>query len=262
LSSWLSIPSILATSIWYQIAKALIAEKDTGKFGQTFQDLRKEHGDYDSSFALDNLARQGHPGIVATCLRAEQDPFPSDKMCVSGLVHGTLEIISLSTRDDNESFVKVITSFKSTDVKPLAAIRDVTLCRSDSVNVLKGVMDKSPELITDTLPSWLASHRFDRNSIGYEYNQTALEGAFKYLASFATESILEKALSIVKANEHLKINSVVWCCNSRYDFPQDLVDKLTNLLELMKARNAIIKGTLQSLLPTVLVDLMLDYAPN
>ena len=33
----------------------------------------------------------------------------------------------------------------------------------------------------------------------------AREEAFKYLTSFATESVLEKALSIVKRNEHYTV---------------------------------------------------------
>ena len=69
------------------------------------------------------------------------------------------------------------------------------------MNVLKRVMDKSPELITHDLPSWIAFHSLDRNS---SYYRPVLEEAFKYLTSFATQSVLEKALSIVKRNEHYK----------------------------------------------------------
>jgi len=247
-------------SIREEIASALIADKDIGKLKQTFQDLRKEHGDDYSSLALADVAKQGHPNVVAQCLRAEQDPFPNDKMCVSSLVNDTFWFISNSTRGDPESFAKVIGSFKPTDFKPLASIRHCTLDRNDAVKVLESVMAISPELIIDSLPSWLAGHKFDQRSLFYS---TISEGAFHYLASFATESVLEKALSIVKANEHYKVDfesgPEVLCCKSRYDFPQDLVDKLGALLALMKARNEIIRGVLQSLLPTVLVDLMLDY---
>jgi hypothetical protein len=258
----LAVPSIMA-STREQIADALIADKDTGKLGQTFQALRKEHRDVSSSWALAEVAKQGHPGMVVTCLRTEQDHFPKDNMYVSYLVHFTLMGISYNTSDDSESFAKVITSFTPTDAKPLASIRNVTIRRSDAVNVLERVMAKSPKLITDSLPSWLASHRFDRNSRAYKYKQTARQGAYQYLASFATESVLEKALDIAKANEHYKADlgdgPKVLCCDSQDSFPQDLVDKLSVLLEIVQARNEIIRSVLQSLLPTVLVDLMLDY---
>jgi len=194
--------------------------------------------------------------MVVTCLRTEQDPFPNDKMCVSYLVKNTFWFISHTTRGDSESFVKVITAFTPTDVKPLVSIRDITIYRGDVLSVLESVMVKSPELIIDSLPSWLASHRFDQNSWWYT---TAREGAFQYLASFATESVLEKALSIVKGNEHHRVGSNVLCCKSQDYFPQDLIDKLTALLELVQTRNELIRGVLQSFLPTVLVDLMLDY---
>jgi hypothetical protein len=262
----LAVPSILAAYIREYIAKALIAEKDTEKLGQTFQALRKKYDDYYNSTALAVVAWRGHPGIVVTCLRTEQDPFPNDKMCVSCFVNCTFLDISNFTNYDPESFVKVITSFTPADVKPLASIRDVTIRRSDAVSVLERVMAKSPKLIIGSLPSWIASHRFDRNSSGYNAYQTAREGTFQYLASLATESVLEKALFIVKASEHYEVHSLgvpaVMCCKSHDHIPQDLVDKLRTLLELVQARNELIKGVLQSLLPTVLVDLMLGYVPS
>jgi hypothetical protein len=258
----LSVPSIMAASIWEQMIKALTAENDTGKL-QTFQTLREKLGDRYTPGALVEVAKKGHLEIVATCLKAERDPFPNDKMCVSRLMSGTIREISDSTEGDAESFAKMITSFTPTDAKPLASIRYNTLDRGDAVNVLERVMDQVPELITDTLPSWLASHRFDRNSCAYKYNQTARERAFQYLGSFATENVLKAALSIVKAKEHYKSDTVVglqvMCCYSQADFPQDLVDKLTVLLGFVKARNQLIKDVLQFLLPKVLVDLMLDY---
>jgi len=256
----LSVPSILAASTREKIAKTLIADKDTGNLGQTFQDLHKEHGDDDTSGALVEVTKRGHPEIVATCLRVEKDPFPNDKMCVSELVNTTLARISSSTRNDPESFANMIASFKPTDAKPLVAIRSVTLWGDDAINVLERVMAKSPELITDTLPSWLASHRFDRSSLWYK---TSFEKAFQYLASFATESVLEKALSIVNKNEHYKRDfgdgPEVACCNSQYDFPQDLVDKLSALLELVKARNELVRSVLESFMPTVLLKLLAEY---
>jgi hypothetical protein len=104
----LSVPCIPATFI-QEIAKALIAERDTGKLEQTFQALHKEHGNRHSSWALAEVAKQ--------------DPFPNDRMCVSYLMHSTIFGISSSTSDDPESFAKAIASFKPTDAKPLASIR-------------------------------------------------------------------------------------------------------------------------------------------
>ena len=43
----------------------------------------------------------------------------------------------------------------------------------------------------------------------YTYYEAAREQAFQYLTSFATEDILNDALSIVKANEHYKVDSEV-----------------------------------------------------
>ena len=68
-------------------------------------------------------------------------------------------------------------------------------------------MDKSPKLITGDLPRWLADHLFDQNSDDYTLYGVAREQAFQYLTSFATERVLTDALSIVKANEHYKVNS-------------------------------------------------------
>ena len=59
----------------------------------------------------------------------------------------------------------------------------------DAVNVLKSVMKKSPELITDDLPSWIAFHSLDRNS---KYYRPVREEAFKYLTSFATKVCLKR----------------------------------------------------------------------
>ena len=78
-------------------------------------------------------------------------------------------LISNNTRDDTESFAKVITSFEPSDVKPLASIRYMTLRRKDAVKVLESVMDKSPKLITGDLPRWLANHLFDQNSYDYTH---------------------------------------------------------------------------------------------
>ena len=61
-------------------------------------------------------------------------------MCISLLAQ-----ISNNTRDDTESFAKVVASFKPSDIKPLASIRNRTLWRNDAVKVLESVMDKYPE---------------------------------------------------------------------------------------------------------------------
>ena len=98
-------------------------------------------------------------------------------------------------------------------------------------------MDKSPTLITDDLPRWLANHLFDQNSLNYTRYEVAREQAFQYLTSFATEDVLNDALSIVKANEHYKADSYVCCCNPQDPFPQDLYNKLNALLAIVKARN-------------------------
>ena len=149
-------------------------------------------------------------------------------------MHDTVIVISDNTRDDTESFAKVITSFKPSDVKPLASIRHMTLRRKDAVKVLESVMDKSPKLITGDLPRWLANHSFDQNSHDYTHYEVAREQAFQYLTSFATEGVLNDALSIVKANEHYKVDSYVCCCDSQDSFPQDLYNKLSALLKLLQ----------------------------
>ena len=79
------------------------------------------------------------------------------------------------TLGDTESFAKVITSFEPSDVKPLASIRYRTLLRNDAVKVVESVMAKSPKLITDDLPRWLANHRFDQNSDYYTDYKVARE---------------------------------------------------------------------------------------
>ena len=117
------------------------------------------------SYALADVAKvQEHIPKVVTCLRTVVDPFPKEMSNVSWLVHYTVDVISYNTRDDTESFAKVITSFKPSDVKPLASIRYRTLWRKDAVKVLESVMAKSPKLITGDLPRWLANHSFDQNS--------------------------------------------------------------------------------------------------
>ena len=126
----------------------------------------------------------------------------------------------------------MIASFKPSDVKPLASIRHMTLRRRDAVKVLESVMAKSPKLITDDLPRWLADHLFDQNSDDYTLYGAAREQAFQYLTSFATERVLNDALSIVKANEHYKVDSHVCCCESHDSFPQDLYNKLNALLSI------------------------------
>jgi len=92
-----------------------------------------------------------HMPKVATCLRAVDDPFPGEGMRVSYLVHDTLFKIPTGTNTDTEPVTNLITSFKPDDGRLFIVIRGCTLFRSDGVNVLKGVMKKSPELITDDL---------------------------------------------------------------------------------------------------------------
>ena len=184
---------------------------------------KSEQDEDELSRALVDVAKvPEHMPKVATCLRTVVDPFPKEMSNVSRLVHNTLVHISNNTRDDTESFAKVIASFEPSDVKPLASIRYRTLWRNDAVKVVESVMDKSPKLITGDLPRWLANHLFDQNSIVYTRDKVAREQAFQYLTFFATEDVLNDALSIVKANEHYKVDSDVYCCNSQDSFPQDL----------------------------------------
>ena len=187
---------------------------------QTFKKFESEQDEHELSHALADVAKvQEHMPKVVTCLRTAVDPFPTEMSHVSGLVHGTLFQISYNTRDDTESFAKVITSFEPSDIKPLASIRHMTLRRNDAVKVLESVMDKSPTLITGDLPRWLADHLFDQNSDDYTRDKVAREQAFQYLTFFATERVLDDALSIVKANEHYKVDSRVFCCDSQNSFP-------------------------------------------
>ena len=170
-------------------------------------------------------------------------------------------LLSISNSTDTESFTNVVTFFKSSDVKLLASIRFWTLDRDDAVKILKSVMKKSPELITDDLPSWIAFHFLDRNS---SYYKPVREEAFQYLISFVTQSVLEKALTILEKNEHYSIaykdgHPTVMCCKNKDHFPWDLADRIEALLKLVKARNALIREAL-TFLPKVIIDLMLEYA--
>ena len=61
-----------------------------------------------------------------------------------------------------------------------------------------------------------------------------------------------------RANDHYKVDSEVRCCDSQSSFPQDLYNKLSALLKLQH-RKALIKVVLQLLLPSVLVELVLDH---
>ena len=90
--------------------------------------------------------------------------------------------------------------------------------------------------------------------------KVAREQTFQYLTSFATEDVLNDALSIVKANEHYKVDSRVCCCKSQDSFPQDLFNKLERLLAFVKERNARINEAL-AFLPKVLADMVTDYLP-
>ena len=250
----LFVPSILAALSSENMASTLIAAADTGTLEDTFKKYEKEQDVNELSWALVDVAKQGHHTIVATCLRMAHDPFPEDKMRVNSLVHRTL--FEVFRNADAESFANIIACFKSSDVKPLASSRICILWRRDVMNVLKRVMKKSPKLITDDLPSWLASHGFDPINI---LVKPAHEEAFRYLISFATQSVLEETLCIVKRNEHYKVESYVICCRNKSHFLQDLADRMNDILGVVKARNTRIREVL-TFLPKVLVDLLLDYA--
>jgi len=254
----LFVSSIMATLTQEEMATTLIAENEENLV-QTFKKF-KEQNEYELSSALADVSKvQEHIPKVVICLRTVVDPFPKEMSNVSDFVHSTLCDISYGTRDDPESFTNVITSFVPCDAKLFASIRQVTIWRDDVVKVLKSVMAKSPELITGDLPRWLASHPFGRGSCFYIDSKNVRRQAFQYLASFATERVVTDALTIVKANEHFKVDSEVSCCHSE-DFPQDLYNKLNALLVFVKARNALIKETLV-FLPKVLAGMVADYLP-
>ena len=258
----LVMPSIMAALFSQEeMADTLIKVENEEDLVQTFKKFEKEQDKDKLSWALTDVAKvPEHMPKVATCLRTFVDPFPDEMSRVSYLVHSTLFYISNNTHGDPESFAKVITSFKPSDVKPLASIRHWTLRRKDAVKVLESVMEKSPKLITGDLPRWLADHLFDQNSYSYTHYEVARKQAFQYLTFFATEHVLNDALSIVKANEHYKVDSRVYCCNSQDSFPQDLYNKLSTLLAFVKARNGRINEAL-AFLPKVLVDMVADYLP-
>ena len=248
----LFLPSILAALTQEEMASALIAANDTESLKKTFKTFEKDQYAFDLSEALVDVAKQGHQAITAACLRVVDDPCPNDKLSVSFLVHRTL--YELSNSIDTESFTNVVISFKPNDAKPLATIRHRTLWRNDGMKILTNVMDTSPELITHDLPSWIAFHSLDRNSVYYRRD---FEETFEYLTSFATESVLERALTILEKNEHYIAGATVLCCRFHDYFPQGLFDKINVLLKLVKVRKALIKDL--PFLPTVLVDLVLDY---
>lgn len=251
----------MATTSSEEIANVLIGAKK-GHLEQTFKTYEKGQVGLELSDALVIVAVQGHSTIVADCLRMAYDPRPDDVSSVNPLVNNTLARISGSPIN-TDSFTNVITSFNPEDIKPLVSIRLRTISRHDVVDVLKRIMVKYDTLIIDYLPNWLASHPFDR--ISDSSNGTAREEAFHYLASFATESILNQALSILAKNEHYEIafggTATTRCCRLREYFPQGLFDRINVLLKIVKARNAVIDETLV-FLPSVLVKLVLDYAPN
>ena len=239
----LFVPSIMATLSREEMAKTLITENEEDLV-QTFKKFEKEQNHFELSCALGDVAKvPEHIPKVVTCLRTAVDPFPKEMSRVGILVHHTVGAISNNTHDDAESFAKVFTSFKSSDVKPLASIRYRILWRNDAVKVVESVMEKSPTLITGDLPRWLANHLFDQNSSYYTRDKVAREQAFQYLTSFATEDVLNDALSIVTRNEHYKVDSRCWCCNSHDSFPQDLYNKLSALLIVLKREKHLSKSS-------------------
>jgi len=253
----LFMPSIMAALSPKEVRDALIGAENEEDLVKTFEKFEKEQDKHELSFVLARVAKAPeHIPKVVTCLRTVVDPFPTEMSNVSRLVHFTLAQISNNTLNDTESFAKVVASFEPSDIKPLASIRYETLRRNDSVKVLESVMAKSPELITDDLPKWIANHLFDQNFYGYY--EFARKQTFQYLTSFATENVLKDALTIVKANEHYKVDSLVWCCDAQDSFPQALYNKLGDLLIRLQRRKASIRAVLQ-FLPSVLINLVLDH---
>jgi len=258
----LVVPYIMATLSKRVIAEALIKAENEEDLVQTFKKLEKEQRGYQLFGALVKVSNvPEHMPKVAICLRTAVDPFPTGISQVSWSLNNIIGLISDDTFYDPESFAKVVASFKPSDVKLLASIRLWTLRRKDALKVLESVLAKSPELITGDLPRWLADHSFGQNSFAYTRDKVARKQTFQYLTSFATESILTNALSLVKANDHFKVGSGVGCCESQSSFPQDLVNKLESLLVLVKDRNARINEAL-TLLPKVLAEMVADYLPT
>ena len=145
------------------MTSALIAAEDTGTLEKTFKKYEEEQDAEELSVVLAYVAiDEARMPKVINCLRIAYDPFPKNEMCVSYLVNRTL--LRISDRINAKSFTNVITYFKPGDIKLLVAILHRTVWRGDAVDVLKSVVDTFPELMTQNLPSWLASHRFDQNS--------------------------------------------------------------------------------------------------
>jgi len=256
----LSIPSITATLLSRkQIADALKGAKDE-ELEKIFKDFESAQNRVELVQALVEVAQDPvHMPKVATCLRVARDPFPKENPYASFLVHNTLYQISQRI-PDTESVASAIASFKVSDTKLLASIRYHVLLRKDALDILKRVMDKSPDLIINTLPSWLASHELNQSSWWlYDSRKAIREQVFQYLTSFAAESVLEAALSILKKNVHYKVDSCVMCCDSHNSTPQNLSKKLSTLLERVEARNALTKEILLILMPKVLMEITLNY---
>ena len=148
----LSVPSIRAALTHGEMTSALIAADDIGTLEDAFKKYEKEQDNNQLFGALVEVAKVPSSYTKSChCLRMAHDPFPKEKMCVSEFVHGTL--ITIFNNTDTESFTDMIACFKTSDTKPLASIRYWTLRKDDAVDVLKRIMDKYPELITDNLPS-------------------------------------------------------------------------------------------------------------
>jgi len=262
----LLIPSIMATLSEEEMTGILIKTNGVGAFVQIFKKFEERQSKIELSHALANVAKvPAHIFNIVTCLRTVVDPFPNEMSNVSYLVHHTVSKISTSTRHDTRSFTKVITSFKPSDVKHLASIRYWTLQRSDAVKVMERVMAKSPKLIIGDLSRWFADHRFDKHSCDYDGSRAAREHTLQYLTLFVTENILTDALSIVKANEHYKVDSRIWCCDYQNSYPKDLATKLETLLILVKGRNELLKTFLSKVLVDIVIDYLLgstDYLPQ
>ena len=93
----------------------------------------------------------------------------------------------------------------------------------------------------------------DRNSTSY---RPAREESFKYLTFFATENVLEKALTILKKNEHYQWPTTLAILKLHVatlndHFPQDLSGKLNVLLGLVKTRKCTYKKVLTILADSV-----------
>lgn len=264
----------------------MIRTKGRKEFETTFKKFEEQdeaaYSEYQLELpkALFRVATRGHPEMVADCLKMVRDTHPENNLHVNVIIEATMRELSFGCTHDpteneklvlaflghvgTEAFVDVVTSFSPSDTKPLISVRTWTLSRRDALDILKGIMAKSAEsakLITEDLPNWLASHIFG-DVYETEDQMNSLERAFNYLASFATQDVLERALLSASKNGCYTMTSggaIMPLCCARDDSRKSLCNILDDRLKRVKARNEHIKGVLSPILPLELTKLVTDY---